>query len=188
MIAKATHKDIAPSWSAVKHRTCTALFSQGCTEDPERPAIIIEGDIVVTRRVLLERCEHFAAFLQQHLNPGDRVAVMLDNRVKFRSSSGCERIARVSRSFLPWRVRSRTALPDTNPPTNALRLAMHHPSVRISCPCFIHPARRVRRKVACWTMVGGFASSIWINCCFRAAGKIANSVACRSTMRTPQFN
>jgi len=83
MIAKATHKDIAPSWSAVKHRTCTALFSQGCTEDPERPAIIIEGDIVVTRRVLLERCEHFAAFLQQHLNPGDRVAVMLDNRVEF---------------------------------------------------------------------------------------------------------
>jgi crotonobetaine/carnitine-CoA ligase len=83
MTAHATHRNIGSSWSAVKHPTCTALFTQGCQEDPERPAIIVEDGLVLTRRELLERCEHFAAFLAGQLEPGDRVAVMLDNRVEF---------------------------------------------------------------------------------------------------------
>jgi carnitine-CoA ligase len=83
MIPQAVHTAIAPAWSAVKHSSCTALIAQGCSEDPERPAIIVEDGLVVTRRELLERCEHFAGYLQEHLKPGDRVAVMLDNRVEF---------------------------------------------------------------------------------------------------------
>jgi crotonobetaine/carnitine-CoA ligase len=83
MMAQASHGEMVSPWSAVRHSSCTALVAQGCLEDPDRPAIIIEDGLVVTRRELLERCEHFAAFLEGHLKPGDRVAVMLDNRVEF---------------------------------------------------------------------------------------------------------
>lgn len=83
MTSKAFHANIGPSWSVIKHQTCTALVAQGCLEDPERPAIIVEDGLVITRRELLERIEHFAGYLKPHLNPGDRVAVMLDNRVEF---------------------------------------------------------------------------------------------------------
>lgn len=83
MTARVTHEGLAPSWSAVQHQTCIALIDQGCRGDPERPAIITEDGLVVTRRILLERCERLAAFLHPQLQPGNRVAVMLDNRVEF---------------------------------------------------------------------------------------------------------
>jgi crotonobetaine/carnitine-CoA ligase len=83
MTGKAFHENIGPSWSVIKHQTCSALVAAGCLEDPERPAIIVEDGLVITRRELLERIEHFAGYLKPHLKPGDRVAVMLDNRVEF---------------------------------------------------------------------------------------------------------
>lgn len=83
MSKMATHGDVGPSWSVIKDQTCTELFAKGCLDDPERPAIIIETGLTLTRRELLERTEHFAGYLKQRLKPGDNVVVMLDNRVEF---------------------------------------------------------------------------------------------------------
>jgi carnitine-CoA ligase len=83
MSQMASHGDVGPSWSVIKHQTCTELFAKGCLEDPERPAIIVETGLTLTRRELLERTEHFAGYLKEYLKPGDNVVVMLDNRVEF---------------------------------------------------------------------------------------------------------
>ncbi|MGE0006285.1 MAG: class I adenylate-forming enzyme family protein [Parvibaculaceae bacterium] len=77
------HENVAPDWSAVPQRTVIELVRQGCIEDPERPAIIVEDGPTLTRRQLLERCQRFAGYLGGIVRPGDRVAVMLDNRLEF---------------------------------------------------------------------------------------------------------
>jgi crotonobetaine/carnitine-CoA ligase len=80
---RVTHGEVGASWSAIRHETCAALIAEGCRDEPERPAIIVEDGLVVTRRELLERSELFAGYLASRLKPGDRVAVMLENRVEF---------------------------------------------------------------------------------------------------------
>lgn len=77
------HQNVAPDWSAVPQQTVIELFVKGCTEDPERPAIIVEDGLVVTRRELLDRCQRFAGYLRGKVAAGDRVVVMLDNRLEF---------------------------------------------------------------------------------------------------------
>ena len=83
MTAKARHLGIGHSWSVIRHQTCAALVSEGCLDEPERPAIIVEDGLGVTRRELLQRIEHFSGYLRPRLKPGDRVVVMLENRVEF---------------------------------------------------------------------------------------------------------
>ncbi|MGE3875923.1 MAG: class I adenylate-forming enzyme family protein, partial [Parvibaculaceae bacterium] len=64
-------------------QTVIELLAQGCREDPERPAIIIENGPTLTRREFLDRCQRFAGYLRDKVEPGDRVAMMLDNRLEF---------------------------------------------------------------------------------------------------------
>ncbi len=77
------HENVAPDWSAVPQATVIELLHKGCREDPERPAIIIEDGPALTRRQFLDRCQRFAGYLSAIVKPGDRVAVMLDNRLEF---------------------------------------------------------------------------------------------------------
>lgn len=77
------HEDVAPDWSALPDRNVIEVLARGCLEDPERPAIIIEDGPVMTRREFLDRCQSFAGHLATFLRPGDRVVVMLDNRLEF---------------------------------------------------------------------------------------------------------
>lgn len=77
------HENVAPDWSAVPQSTVIEIVTKGCTEDPERPAIIIDGGPVMTRREFLERCQRFAGYLNDKIKPGDRVVMMLDNRLEF---------------------------------------------------------------------------------------------------------
>lgn len=77
------HRDVAPDWSAVPQKTVIEVLTRGCLEDPERPVIIIEDGPVLTRREFLDRCQHFAGYLSSIVKPGDRVVVMLDNRLEF---------------------------------------------------------------------------------------------------------
>ncbi len=77
------HENVAPDWSAVPHQTVVEIVVQGCLEDPERPAIIIDGGPVMTRREFLDRCQRFAGYLSDKVKPGDRVVMMLDNRLEF---------------------------------------------------------------------------------------------------------
>jgi crotonobetaine/carnitine-CoA ligase len=83
MTAAVTHGDVGAPWSVIPFQTCIELVHKGCVEDPERPAIIVEDGLVITRRELLERSERFAGYLRPRLKPGDNVVVMLDNRVEF---------------------------------------------------------------------------------------------------------
>ena len=78
-----SHENVAPDWSAVPQQTVIEVFLKGCAEDPERPAIIIEDGVVMTRRELLDRCQRFAGYLRDKVKPGDRVVMMLDNRLEF---------------------------------------------------------------------------------------------------------
>lgn len=78
-----SHLDVAPDWSAVPDETTVHLVARGCAEDPYRPAMIVEDGPAMTRYAFLERCEVFAGYLADFITPGDRVAVMLDNRIEF---------------------------------------------------------------------------------------------------------
>ncbi len=77
------HENVAPDWSALPQQTVIEIVARGCQEDPERPAIIIDGGPVVTRREFLDRCQRFAGYLSDKIRPGDRVVMMLDNRLEF---------------------------------------------------------------------------------------------------------
>jgi crotonobetaine/carnitine-CoA ligase len=77
------HQNVAPDWSAVPQQTVIEIVAKGCLEDPERPAIIIENGPVMTRREFLDRCQRFAGYLSDKVSPGDRVVMMLDNRLEF---------------------------------------------------------------------------------------------------------
>jgi len=78
-----THQNVAPDWSALPQQHLIEIITQGCLEDPERPALIIEDGLTVTRRELLDRSQRFAGYLRSRLKPGDNVVVMLDSRVEF---------------------------------------------------------------------------------------------------------
>ena len=69
------HRNVAPDWSAVPQQTVIELLAKGCREDPERPAIIIENGPTLTRREFLDRCQRFAGYLRDKVEPGDRVIV-----------------------------------------------------------------------------------------------------------------
>ncbi len=83
MTQLATHGDVGPAWSAVGDQTIIELVARGCRLDRARPALIFEEGLRITRGELLDRCESFAGYLAPRLAPGDRVAVMLDNRAEF---------------------------------------------------------------------------------------------------------
>jgi crotonobetaine/carnitine-CoA ligase len=78
-----THGEVAPDWSAVPEQTIIDVLAKGCREDPERPLIIVEDGLRMTRKDFLRRCEVFAGHLKGFVKPGDNVAVMLDNRLEF---------------------------------------------------------------------------------------------------------
>lgn len=78
-----THQNVPPAWTAVPQQTVIEIVHQGCLEDPYRPVLIIEDGLTITRKDFLERCQLFAGYLKDKVNPGDSVAVMLDNRVEF---------------------------------------------------------------------------------------------------------
>lgn len=79
----ASHGDIGPDGSAVPDATIVALLARACHGDPERPLILTEDGLRLTRGEFLARCERLAGHLATRISPGDRVAVMLDNRVEF---------------------------------------------------------------------------------------------------------
>jgi len=59
------------------------LVRAACRDDPERPALIFEDGVVVSRGRLWAEVESLAGYLQPRVQPGDRIAVMMANRAEF---------------------------------------------------------------------------------------------------------
>ncbi len=78
-----THESVPPAWSAVPQQTVIEIVHKGCLEDPYRPVLIVEDGLTITRREFLDRCQRLAGYLKDKIRTGDRVVVMLDNRVEF---------------------------------------------------------------------------------------------------------
>ncbi len=77
------HQDVRPEWSVVPQRTVIEVVHKGCMDDPYRPVLIVEDGLTITRKAFLDRCQSFAGYLKDKVKAGDRVVVMLDNRVEF---------------------------------------------------------------------------------------------------------
>jgi carnitine-CoA ligase len=57
--------------------------SAACHTEPDNPALIFEDGVVVSRARLWSEAESFAGYLQQRIEPGQRVAIMMPNRAEF---------------------------------------------------------------------------------------------------------
>jgi carnitine-CoA ligase len=60
-----------------------ALVQRACEAEPEKPALIFEDGVVVTRQRLWSEVQSFAGYLESRVTAGDRVAIMLGNRAEF---------------------------------------------------------------------------------------------------------
>ena len=77
------HQNAGVAWSQAPETTIIELVRDACQRDPDRPLLIFEDGLTVTRRDLVTRVETFAAAVRNRIAPGDRVAIILDNRAEF---------------------------------------------------------------------------------------------------------
>jgi crotonobetaine/carnitine-CoA ligase len=77
------HEHAGAPWSQAPEATIIELVLDACRRDPGRPLLIFEDGLTVTRRDLRARIESFAAAVRDRIAPGDRVAIILDNRAEF---------------------------------------------------------------------------------------------------------
>jgi crotonobetaine/carnitine-CoA ligase len=79
----------APQWtpalatSAIGAPDIVRLTADACARHPDVPILVFEDGVSVTRAEFLARIEQFAGWLRTRIEPGDRVAIMLDNRTEF---------------------------------------------------------------------------------------------------------
>ncbi len=83
MNAVVRHEHAGAPWSQAPENTVIELVAGACQRDPDRPLLIFEDGLTVTRRDLATRVESFAAALKERIGPGDMVAIILDNRAEF---------------------------------------------------------------------------------------------------------
>jgi carnitine-CoA ligase len=67
----------------VPDRDLVEVVRAACRADPERPALIFEDGVSVSRARLWAEIESFAGYLSSRIRPGDRVAAMMPNRAEF---------------------------------------------------------------------------------------------------------
>jgi crotonobetaine/carnitine-CoA ligase len=79
----ARHEHAGAAWSAVPAGTVIELVRNACLSEPGRPLLIFEDGLTLTRGQLLDRVERFAGALRDRVRPGERVAIVLDNRAEF---------------------------------------------------------------------------------------------------------
>jgi carnitine-CoA ligase len=63
--------------------TIVGLLDRAGHLDPERPAIVFDDGLAISRGELLERSERFAGYLREHTEPGEMVAAMTGNCAEF---------------------------------------------------------------------------------------------------------
>ena len=79
----------SPRWAdATPERRITApdiisLFVDACVSAPDGAALVFEDGTSLSRAELRGQVERFAGYLSERVKPGDRVAIMLENRTEF---------------------------------------------------------------------------------------------------------
>jgi crotonobetaine/carnitine-CoA ligase len=72
-----TSSQVAPARDVIE------LLTRACAHGDERQALVFEDGISITRGELRSAVESFAGYLAERIEPGDRVAVMSENRIEF---------------------------------------------------------------------------------------------------------
>jgi crotonobetaine/carnitine-CoA ligase len=81
--------EAAPRWAQSTPTRCVtapdliSLLVEACEESRAGPALVFEDGVSVTRGEFRELVERFAGYLRERIEPGDRVAIMLENRTEF---------------------------------------------------------------------------------------------------------
>ncbi len=81
--------DLKPAWPPLGDQAeglpgdIVTLVREALDRDPEKPAFIFEDGVVVSRERFRDAVESFAGYLSERVKPGDRVLIMLENRVEF---------------------------------------------------------------------------------------------------------
>lgn len=83
MQEQVTHRHAGPQWSKCNARTLIDFAHDHCRRLPDKPVLIYEDGLVVTRRELLDLAERFAGFLRGRVQRGEHVAIMLGNRTEY---------------------------------------------------------------------------------------------------------
>ena len=84
MNAVVRHEHAGAPWSQAPENTVIDLVRHAGQRDPDRPLLIFEDGLTVTRRDLAARIERFAAALAERVQPVTQmVAVILRNRAEF---------------------------------------------------------------------------------------------------------
>jgi len=83
MIEPVNFHDVGGPWSSATSNTIVELLDEACRRDPDRPLLIFEDGLTLNRRDFLDRIVRFGGYLEGRIEPGERVAIMLDNRAEF---------------------------------------------------------------------------------------------------------
>ncbi|MEA2445382.1 MAG: hypothetical protein QOJ12_2674, partial [Thermoleophilales bacterium] len=59
------------------------LVARACGRGDGRPAIVFEDGVSISRAELRAAIESFGGYLSERIEPGDRVAVISENRIEF---------------------------------------------------------------------------------------------------------
>ncbi len=76
-------RDLSARQILLRHDDVLAVMAEACDRSPNRPAIVFEDGASITRHSFKEAVERFAGFLAGRVGPGDRIAIMLENRIEF---------------------------------------------------------------------------------------------------------
>ena len=77
------HLDAGPAWSGMSGQSIIEVVDRAADREPDKPAMIFEEGLSISRAEFRDRIEKFAGYLAQRVAPGDKVALMLDNRAEF---------------------------------------------------------------------------------------------------------
>lgn len=86
-MSSATHA--AAAWAPLGEqaqdlpRDVVTLVREACEREPDKPALIFEDGVTVTRAQFRRSVESFGGYLSHRIAPGDRVAMLLENRTEF---------------------------------------------------------------------------------------------------------
>jgi crotonobetaine/carnitine-CoA ligase len=75
--------DPAPGQARVDSSDIVSLALEACRRNPEVAVIRFEDGVEISRADFLAAVDRFAGWLHERVDPGDRVAIMMHNRIEF---------------------------------------------------------------------------------------------------------